>query len=228
MESRWEGRSCFEPWHAGCFMLEDDVGALDSCGTIAACCRRPWQSGAALCGAHLSEPRSEFGCHRTSGSDCRREAVGDAPCRSSHHTHRPSKRCRRSAHMRPHERCGGDRIHDSSARNPDRGLRHIAWRGTHGPQGSDPRVNTPTSLRHWFGVLRLRWQARTRGRGAPAAAGADFGSSAKAAAASVKVKPAAMMIFLNVMSYPPFLKMKFVDKLFGQPVEVLVGHVGVV
>jgi hypothetical protein len=64
--------------------------------------------------------------------------------------------------------------------------------------------------------------------GVPGAAGAFFGSSAKAAAASVKVKPAAMMIFLNVMSYPPFLKMKFVDKFFGQTVKVLVGHVGVV
>jgi hypothetical protein len=63
---------------------------------------------------------------------------------------------------------------------------------------------------------------------APAAAGAFFGSSAKAAAASVRVKPAAIMIFLIVMSYPPFLKMKFVDKFFGQTVKVLVGHVGIV
>jgi hypothetical protein len=64
--------------------------------------------------------------------------------------------------------------------------------------------------------------------GVPGAAVAVFGSSAKAAAASVRVKPAAMIIFLNVMSYPPFLKMKFVDKFFGQPVKVLVGHVGIV
>jgi hypothetical protein len=63
---------------------------------------------------------------------------------------------------------------------------------------------------------------------APAAAGAFFGSSAKAAAATVRVKLAAMMIFLKVMSYPPFLKMKFVDKFFGQPVKILVGHVGIV
>jgi hypothetical protein len=63
---------------------------------------------------------------------------------------------------------------------------------------------------------------------APAAAGAFFGSSAQAAAASVRVKPAAIMIFLIVMSYPPFLKMKFVDKFFGQTVKVLVGHVGII
>src|SRR6266568_5944719 len=62
----------------------------------------------------------------------------------------------------------------------------------------------------------------------PAAAGAFFGSSAKAAAAKVRAKLAAMMIFLKVMSYPPFLKMKFVDKFFGQPVKVLVGHMGIV
>jgi hypothetical protein len=60
------------------------------------------------------------------------------------------------------------------------------------------------------------------------AAGAFFGSSAKAAAATVRVKLAAMMIFLKVMSYPPFLKMKFVDKFFGQTVKILVGHVGIV
>jgi hypothetical protein len=60
------------------------------------------------------------------------------------------------------------------------------------------------------------------------AAGALFGSSAKAAAATVSVKLAAMMIFLKVMSYPPFLKMKFVDKFFGQSVKVLVGHVSIV
>ena len=58
--------------------------------------------------------------------------------------------------------------------------------------------------------------------------GAAFGSSAKAAAATVRAKLAAMMIFLKVMSYPPFLKMKFVDKFFGQTVKVLVGHVGIV
>jgi hypothetical protein len=63
---------------------------------------------------------------------------------------------------------------------------------------------------------------------APPAAGAFFGSSAKAAAATVRAKLAAMMIFLKVMSYPPFLKMKFVDKFFGQPVKILVGHVGIV
>src|SRR6185369_12882854 len=63
---------------------------------------------------------------------------------------------------------------------------------------------------------------------APEAAGAFFGSSAKAAAATVRAKLAAMMIFLNFMSYPPFLKMKFVDKFSGQTVKVLVGHVGVV
>ena len=64
--------------------------------------------------------------------------------------------------------------------------------------------------------------------GAPGAAGAFFGSSAKAAAATVRTKLAAIMIFLKVMSYPPLLKMKFVDKFFGQPVKVLVGHVSVV
>jgi hypothetical protein len=64
--------------------------------------------------------------------------------------------------------------------------------------------------------------------GAPGAAGAFFGSSAKAAAATVRAKLVAMMIFLNVMSYPPFLKMKFVDKFSGQAVKVLVGHVGIV
>jgi hypothetical protein len=63
----------------------------------------------------------------------------------------------------------------------------------------------------------------------PAAAGtAFFGSSAKAAAASVRANPAAMMIFLKVMSYPPFLKMKFVDKFSGQTVKILVGNVGIV
>src|SRR6185369_17031002 len=62
----------------------------------------------------------------------------------------------------------------------------------------------------------------------PGAAGALFGSSAKAAAATAIVKPAAMMNFLNVMSYPPFLKMKFVDQFPGQTVKVLVGNVGVI
>jgi hypothetical protein len=64
--------------------------------------------------------------------------------------------------------------------------------------------------------------------GDPGAAGAFFGSSAKAAAATVSVKLAAMIIFFKVMSYPPFLKMKFVDKFFGQSVKVLVGHVSIV
>jgi hypothetical protein len=63
---------------------------------------------------------------------------------------------------------------------------------------------------------------------APGAAGAFFGSSAKAAAAKVRVKLAAIMIFFKVMSYPPFLKMKFVDKFFCQTVKVFVGHMSVV
>jgi hypothetical protein len=63
---------------------------------------------------------------------------------------------------------------------------------------------------------------------APGAAGALFGSSAKAAAATVRAKLVAMMIFLNVMSYPPFLKMKFVDKFSGQTVKILVGHMCIV
>jgi hypothetical protein len=63
---------------------------------------------------------------------------------------------------------------------------------------------------------------------APAAAGALLGSSAKAAAATVSVKVAAIMIFLKVMSYPPFLKMKFVNKFFGHSVKIFVGYVSIV